>query len=268
MKLYMSERSITGAVPRVEAQKAHESFIAAVKPEFAMLSIDHARRVCKRGETGATYFPTNTSVITTTTIADDRLDRLSWEDEYEIVREFGPEYHIPTDYAVYGDDPREKRLECAENCATGTVWMSDQFEENDISTSVLPLIKGSDREEREFGYRACSAVESDMAAIYATQYFTAGGGGGRSALVRDVKGIAEETDGELELIVVGLLSPNYLSAVPTTVVAAAGQRTWREAVAPRERNATAIRDNYRTLRGRIEQALRDDPDEENDDEGD
>lgn len=244
----------SGAIPRVEAQRSHHRFVNAVAPADVMLSIVHARRLLKRGETADSYFPNRTRVITTTTIADERLELLSWEDEYEIVEAFSPAMHVPTDYPVYGDDPPETRAERAERCATGTLWMASRFEEGGVDVEIMPLIKGATEEERELGYRACSELATGVGAVYAGQYFSAGGGGGRSALVQDLEAIQGEA-GDLDVVVIGLLSSNYLGHVPSNVVAAAGQRAWREPVAPRKQDATEMQEVYRELVEKVDSAL-------------
>ena len=247
--------ALTGPIARVEAQRSHREFVTGVAPARVMMSVVHARRLLKRGETASTYFPAETDVITTTTVADDHLHRLSWEDEWQIVREFEPDAHVPADYDVYGDDPEAKRASHAENCATGTVWMDDRLRDDACGTTLLPLIKGETADQRDFGYRACAAVEADTAAVYATQYFTAGGGGGRAALVDTLESIREETDDALDVVVIGLLSPAYLEHVPSNVVAAAGQRTWRERVTPRSQDTDAMRKVYDDLADDVRRVL-------------
>ena len=244
----------SGAIPRVEVQWSHREFVDAVAPLHVLLSIVHAKRLLKRGETAASYFPDRTSVITTTTIADDHLDRLSWQDERDIVTTFEPAMHIPADYPVYGDDPPEIRYERAEQCATGTIWIADQLEKAGVDVDVLPLIKGVTETERGFGYQACEELDVGVAAVYAAQYFSAGGGGGRSALVRDLEAIRTEAS-ELDVVVVGLLSPNYLEHVPENVIGAAGHRAWREPVAPRKQDAIEMREGYRELVKGADEAL-------------
>lgn len=245
--------ALSGAIPRVEVQWSHAEFVTAVEPEYVMLSIIHARRLLKRGETADSYFPDRTRVITTTTVADDHLDRLSWKDEYEIVEAFAPAAHVPADYAVYGNDSDDDRREHARRCATGTLWMADRLAETDIE--LLPLIKGATESERAFGYRACEDLGTDIAAVYAAQYFTTGGGGGRAALIRDLEAIERETDGRLDTVVIGLLSPNYLAHLPENAVAAAGQRAWREPVAPRKQDAATMREVFRALSAEVADAL-------------
>lgn len=247
---------VHGAIPRIEAQKTHIEFVNAVAPSYAMLPIDHAGRLANNGDTAASLFPEQTRVMTTTTIADDRLDRLSWREEYDIVDRFEPTFHIPTDHAVYGDDPSDKRADRARRCATGTLWMADQLAETESSTEIIPLIKGVTETERTFGYGACEELETDVAAVYVAQYFTVSGSGGHPAIFRLLEAIATETDAILDLLVIGLLSTYYLPDVPENVVAAAGLNTWLDVVAPRTSEPNTMREDYQSLADDVDAALR------------
>jgi hypothetical protein len=247
---------VTGAIPRIEAQETHIEFINTVAPPYAMLPIDHADRLANDGDTAASIFPEQTQIFTTTTIADDRLDRLSWEKECDIIERFAPAFHIPADHAVYGDDPPEKRANRARRCAAGTLWMADQLDETEINTEIIPLVKGVTETERTFGYRACETLETDVAAVYVAQYFTVSGSGGHPAIFRLLEAIETETDASLNLVVIGLLSTYYLSDVPANVIAAAGLNTWLDVVAPRTSDSNTMREAYQSLVDDVDIALR------------
>lgn len=246
----------TGAIPRVEAQRAHRDYIETVEPETAMIDLTHARHLLNRDPpvTAASHFPDRTCVITTTTVGDGKLARLSWEAERDLVTEFGPEYHVPTDYPVYGDDAAEERLERARKCAAGSVWMADALAEAGSETAVIPLIKGATREEREEGYRASGATDADLAALYVSQYFSVSGSGGHPAIIRDLEAIETERPG-LDIAVIGMLSPYYLDHLPSNVVAVAGQNAWRERVKPRTRDDEGMREAHAALVEGVERAL-------------
>lgn len=244
---------ISGAIPRIEAQAAHIAFVNAVAPPYVMLPIDHAKRLCDDDETAASIFPEQTRVITTTTIADDLLDRLSWDKECEIIKRFAPAFHIPADHAVYGDDPSAKQADRAHRCATGTLWMADQFAEAGISTEIIPLIKGSTKSERRFGYRVCETLETNLAAVYVAQYFS--GKGGHPAVFRLLEAIETETDATLDILVIGLLSTYYLPDAPENVVAAAGLNAWLDVVRPRSSDSSTMRERYQSLSADVNMAL-------------
>jgi len=248
---------ITGAVCRVEAQWSHSAFCDAARPQNVMLDIVEARKLIKRGETADSYFPEETTVITTSTTRDEKLDLIPWEEndhgrlgEIDIVREFGPTYHIPTDYSDYSDIADEQRLKRVIRCMEGTEWMQEQLA--DTETSVLPLLKGCRPIEREQCYEKFDAIDAQQVALYVAPQFNAGGRAVRR-IVDDLDTITEETDRPLLLI--GLLSPNSLARMPEQVVAAAGQKAWREPVAPRKENATSIRRTYDDLESRAADAL-------------
>jgi len=240
-----------GAIPRVEAQTAHKTFLEAARPSCALLSVIHARRLVKRGLTAGEWAPEGVSVMTTTTIADDALARLHRERELEIVEAFRPAYHVPADYPVYGDDPLEDQREQAARCARGTRWMVDRLP---AGTTVVPLIKGSTPAVRETTERAAEAVDAEVAAFYGAQYFTQGGGGGWPALRQDLAAIERETNG-FPVVIIGLLSAALLAEAPSNVLGGAGLRQWREAARPRSASRRAIQQGYGGLAASVEAAV-------------
>lgn len=242
---------VGGVVPRVEKGEAHREFVEAVEPDAVMCNVLAARRIVKDGETAESWFPAGTTVITTTTIPDDDLARLSWEREAEIVESFGPDYHIPTDYPVYGDDKPYQRIDGCRQCARGTRWMREELP---ATIGIIPLVKGTTPDERAICERSAAKLYPDVLAVYASQYFSAGGGGGRSRLVEDVEAIARETD-DMPILIVGSASPWVLKELPECVVAGAGLRAWREPVAPRSSNPAEMRESYGELAGEVKEAI-------------
>lgn len=216
-----------------------------------MVNIRDARRLVKRDETADSFFGSETSVIVTTTVSDDILDLLRWEDELEIIEKFEPAYHLPADYSTYDADSAAVREQNITDCMKGTVWMDQQLQ--DTSTQVIPILKGATPFERDICYRTFDRLGTAYAAFYVAQYFSGGNGIRIGELVKDVTTIAEEWDGDLALI--GLLSSTFLARMPTTVVAAAGLNGWRKAVEPRESGPEAMRHRYGRLAREIATAI-------------
>lgn len=243
----------TGMIPRVEAQQSHQSFVRAVEPDTIMMKITHARRLMRNDESFDSYFYPGVDVITTTTINDTQLNLLPWDQEWDIIQEMEPAYHIPTDYSDYSTQPLEERRENVRKCMEGTVWMHEQIKEAGLDTQVVPLLKGMEREERELCYAVYDEVGFEYAALYATRYFTGGAGNNIRLLEEDVEMISEETDANLLLI--GLLSPNYLRRMSENVVAGAGHKQWLEAVEPRENDAESMQAAYADVREEIDEAV-------------
>ncbi len=240
----------TPCIPRVEPMHSHRKFVEATTPECVMVNIVDARRLVKRGETAESYFPEKTEVMVTTTVDDSKLRMISWEKELEIIRQFSPDYHLPTDYAVYRRQHPDERLENIKKCLDGTLWMQEQLE-GDIE--IIPLLKGLEPKERRLCYQVFDKMETDKTALYVTQYFSSGDGNNITRVEEITESIGEHTS--LEVLIIGLLSPNYLSRLDPCVTAAAGQYQWRTRVTPTKQNKLEIKETYDNLRKEVTNSL-------------
>lgn len=216
-----------------------------------MLPITHARRLVDRGETAETWGHPDTDVITTTTIADEKLARLSFEVERDILAAFTPQYHIPTDHAVYGDDPVEKQRENARACAQGTQWMA---ENSPSETTIVPLIKGSTPGVRAITERGAASLQAEVVAFYGGQYETTPWTQRKATLNQDLRGIQRETGG-LPVVVIGATGWRTVLDMPANVCGVAGLRRWREVVEPRSRPPAEMEAAYRRVREDVEATL-------------
>lgn len=241
---------IPSCIPRVEPSPSHRKFVEYAEPDCVMINLIGVRRLLKRGETAASYFPDGTSVMVTSTIPDEKLELISWEKERDLIREFSPDYHLPTDYPTYGDQPSDQRLENVRRCMDGTVWMMQELEDTDIT--VIPLVKGVQSRERRVCYEVCDELGKQITAYYATQHFTSNGNN-ITAVEQQVEAIAEY--GELDVIVIGLLSPNYLERLSDGVIAATGQYQWRSRVAPSKQSEDEVQDTFETLSADVKESL-------------
>ena len=164
----------SGVIPRIERQNRHENFYDEFScVDTVMLPIGHAERLLRQGQTSSSY--TDKSVITTTTMPDKDLKDFGWRKERDIVEAFQPEYHIPTDYWVYGDMNPEDRVQNVELLMEGTEWIYEQLRE--FSTDIIPLVKGYSPRERAICYRTLDKLGTDYVAFYGSQYFSEKNGG-------------------------------------------------------------------------------------------
>lgn len=262
----MAKSFPSGPIPLIEPQWSHHEFVGAVQPDYALVKLTSARQLLKRGETAASYFPPGTDVITTTTINDTKLNLISWEKEREIVEAFAPAYHVPTDYSTYQEQPPVDRQANVERCLEGSLWMTQQVHDRGINTTIIPLVKGCSATERAICYEVFDqcAFEFPVVSMFATQYFTGGSGIRINELESDVRAIASEQHRDIMLI--GLLSPNYLERMPPAVRAATGLNQWRQPIAPRNQTDEAMRSIWTDLCDDVDDAL-DQVDETRDDVG-
>jgi len=252
-----------GAIARVEHQKAHDHFVREVKPDYVMMKITHARRLMKNGSSFPEHYPDDVEVITTTTVADDKLNLIGWErdeeelkgfSELDIVKETQPDYHIPTDYSIYETMNEADQLEAAQLCAAGTRWMAEQTEDMDVT--IIPQIKGRTKKQRRIFYDVMDDLETDYASFYATPYFTARGEK-MNDLAGDIEKIAVEKDPRI--MTIGAMSPLKARKFPTNVVAVSGQYQWRTKCEPRSKTPDEMRDAYAALEEDIHEALAHNP---------
>jgi|APHM01.1.fsa_nt_gi hypothetical protein len=177
-----------------------------------------------------------------------------------MIQAFGPDYHVPTDFPVYGEMDPERRQENVRRVAAGTRKLARDLAGTD--TTVLPLVKGTSREERAVTERVVRELVPPAAVVYATQYTTVPGNRQFPAIRERVAAVAEETDG-YPLLVIGYMNPDdpvqnrehCLPALDDSVVAAAGLNQWVRAVEPRERDPAAMRAGYADLHATVREAL-------------
>ncbi len=217
-----------GLIRRIQAQQAHEEFMTAFPSEdTVMMKITDVEALLRhRGEVRTTYFPAEFSVITSGVIHDDDLEELRWSRERNAVQAFGPDFHIPTDYPVYGDMEKSDRVANIKKMMDGTRWMHDKLRPTPIQ--ILPLVKGFTPEERAICYDTLRDLDLPYCAYYGAQYFGGKMGNGINKLNEDVREVVNElgVDG---LLLIGLQAKDGLARMPPEVVAAAGQRWIRKA---------------------------------------
>jgi hypothetical protein len=244
-----------GAVPRIEKQYAHQDFLTAATPETALINIVHVRRLLKAGETADSWFPDPTTVVTTTTVADKRLAHINWSHELAFIKAFAPDFHLPTDYPVYGDMDPQRRVENTKQCAKGTRYIAAELA--DTTTTVIPLIKGTNAGERRICQHVARGIDAPMVAKYGTQYFTVPGSGQFPALKEDVVDITREISDDQDVFVIGAMSPSGKFGVqkfPDAVVAVAGARWW-DTVQPRSMPPDEMQATWSTFQGQVCDAL-------------
>ncbi|ELZ68562.1 hypothetical protein C457_11176 [Haloferax prahovense DSM 18310] len=207
----------------MQAQQAHEDFMNRLNGEdTVMIKITEVETLLRhRGEVRDTYFPDDVTVITSGVIHDDDLKELRWTQERNAVQAFGPDFHIPTDYPVYGNMDSESRVENIRNMMEGTEWMMKELVDTDIQ--ILPLVKGYTPDERGICYDMIRRHQLQYCVYYGSQYFGGKMGNGIQKLDQDVRDVVSELTLE-GLILIGLQSSNGLARMPPEVVAAAGQR--------------------------------------------
>jgi len=243
----------TGLIRRVQAQSAHEEFMRDFPGhDAAMLKITTVETLLRhRGQIRDTYFPDDFSVITSGVIHDDELKELRWKQERNAVEAFGPDYHIPTDYPVYGNMEKEDRIANIEKMMEGTEWMYEQL--SDTPIRILPLVKGYSPEERAICYETLDKLGIQYCAYYGSQYFGGEMGNGVNRLNEDVRE-AVSKPGIDGMLLIGLQAKSGLSKMPPEVVAAAGQR-WIGQSGMRDVPIPAAQKRYLRWRDSVEESL-------------
>ena len=242
--------NIPYCIPRVEPGHAHKEFVEKANPDMVMVNLITARRLVKREETAESFFP-STDVMVTSTIPDNKLELISWEKEKEIITSFNPSYHLPTDYPVYADQSEETRKENIEKCLNGSVWMKKKLSDTDIT--IIPLLKGIKPRERRVYYQVMKEIDQELVGYYAAQHFT-NGGNNITAVEEQLESI--NTHSDLDILVIGLLSPNYLERLPDNVIAASGKYQWRSRITPTKETSLEVRETFNDLEQSVNQAIK------------
>lgn len=245
------DNGVSGAIARVEPTPAHQEFLQSVEPDWAEIKLHHAGQLVKQGHTASSWATDNVNMIVTSAINDERLDSISWVEERDIVKEFAPEAHIPTDVSVYFSQDTDDRVECIQNCMEGTAFMKGELASDDIS--IIPLFKGYTKSEREICLSAFEALNTDLVAIYVARYFSAKGGNNLGEMLRYLQ--ACDKHSMPNVILLGLLSPTYLEQVPEWVVAGSGQNQWRKRITPSKQSVSEMKSAYAELSNSVDEAL-------------
>lgn len=242
------EQPVSGVVNRVKVPSTNEREAVVNDPsiETVMLSIDSARKLVDlHGETARTYFRDDQTVITTTTVHDDILKELDWLKELDIVRRFGPDYHIPTEYSVYQSSMSSlEQAQAICDCMAGTEWFAKRLQNH--ATGVLMQAKGWLPWHYELCQPTMERLGTDFLVFYAACY---------KNRVYDPKADLEALVSVLKpsgILVIGQQSTRFLRRVPPEVVAAAGGR-WRRMSGLEEEGHEPTR--HRQWKGNVEQYL-------------
>lgn len=234
--IHHPDRCPRGIIPRVEAPPKHREFVTTVCPPFILIKLTDARTLADRGETARSYFGPNTTVITTSTIADAELRHLRYTDELDILTRFEPDIHIPADRSVYErHDPstRRDRIEASlEGYLLINEALTDRRDEfSDQLPATIPLLQGLTPDEYQVCFDVFTDVEAPMAAYYAVQYFT-GNSPRPDDLLDTIHTIDHHAPAGLSVFVIGGLGTTLTDEYPERVEAAAGFSQWYGRLAP------------------------------------
>lgn len=244
---FSRECPVTGVVNRVKVPDVNEREAVLSDPSIqtVMLSIDSARKlVHHHDETAGTYFRDNQTVITTTTTHDATLRGLEWATELDLVRRFGPDYHIPTEYSVYQTMSRSQQADAIDDCMDGTEWMAKMLKNH--STEVLIQAKGW----LPWQFKRClptmKKLDTDFVVFYATGY---------KNRVYELKDDLNTLISEMKpsgILLIGKQSVRFLSqAIPEVVSAAGGRWRWESGLAGEGHDAKA----HNNWKSRVEKEL-------------
>lgn len=247
-----------GVIPRVENQRSHFTFLDDVRPARVLVKLNHAKAMTEFGTTTLSGFPRPTTVITTTTIADNSLNLLSWNEEVEILKAFEPDFHIPGDVAVYNSYDDAQESERVVDHLRGYTKISELVREEEDSFTrsppvMIPLIKSTRHDLLDHTFDILESQGATMGALYATQYFT--GGGSYQQLIEDLKKVFEVAPPEFELLVIGCLGERTLPLLPKGVTAVSGLNRWRDVIKPQKQSKDEMCTAFETLGEQIHSAI-------------
>lgn len=239
---------IKGYISQLENQTKHDRFLQLVSSaQTVLIKINHARALVNKGIDADDYAGKNRTVITTTTIMDEKLENLSWIEELDIIEKFNPDCHIAVDCPTYREHSKDQRMDNLKLYLQGLIWM----EENLKSVKILPLIKGETKSERKLTKQVLDYFDYEYAVFYVTQYLSVGEK--HLKVIGKINRIANEFN-DKKIIVMGLQSPRYVQKYASNVEAVSGQR-WRNIADPKKYTEEEVIENFRELSLNVEEAL-------------
>ncbi|SFT04259.1 hypothetical protein [Halostagnicola kamekurae] len=236
-------------IPRVQATQSHFEFSMLLEG-VVMISIEDARRLAAKGETAESVFG-NMLVAVTTTVHDEVLEEWYPQKEIQLIIDFKPDFHIPCDRPVYRTDSKKERREIITRYLRDLKEISRAIK--NLSTEIIPLVKGVLPRERKECYRCFEGLDFDRIGYYCAQYFLYGNHG--EDLIQDVRQIVGEAQPRAMLLI-GVQASSYLRRMPPEVTAAAGER-WRRKSGLRNDSLSMqqVQRNYRDWSREIEKEL-------------
>lgn len=209
------------AVPRVQGTETHQRFIYRANPSWVSLRISEAKRLYNKGYTASEWVPDGTQVMTTSTDHDDELKNISLSSEKQLVEHFRPDAHVPADISIYNDNPLDTRVEYVSEVAKSALYLDREL---NVDVTCIPLIKGATRMERAISYEVTDFFDHDRVAAYVAQMNP---GGQDSRVLNYLWDIYNESDGDLDIHVIGRLTDSICN-MPPSVKSASGMNSWRK----------------------------------------
>lgn len=247
-----------GAVAAVEGDyNGHDVFVDAVQPDWVLLKLHHARAIYnagagsgRGGTTADEWAPDETNVITTSTIQDDKLDGYSINRERRLIEAFEPAAHVAADVSVYDAFSASRRAELIQEYMSNVIWFDREL---DADTLVIPQLKGFTNPERQICYEGFDYFSHDFVAYYIGQLFTSSSPNRFESVKEDIHHAHANAD--IELMMIGLLGPEFLSELPDSVVAGTGMHAWRSRLDLPADSATKCRRVWEEISADVEDAL-------------
>jgi hypothetical protein len=243
---------IEASFQQIEAVSNDESI------KTVMINLDDAEALLRRG-IDSSCFRDDKQVITTSTINDNILPLYHLEKEAEIVSNFMPTFHIPSDKPVYLSQSKNERLWNIQCQVNDTINLRILL--NNTPVMLIPLLKGINYEEILASYLPMRREGFAAFSYYAAQYFGNGRGNFRNVLLKDVK-LISQLPSLAYLLLIGVESRNLLGRMPEIVKAHAGNRyirenCWRKPVPDFHRQADLFKFQFNDASSNIKSAERD-----------
>ena len=228
---YDNHRTLTysgcpvGNIHRIEGKQAEVEFIRRQEDiRFVMLNIDSAKNMLSAGM-DASHFGPRVRVITTSTIHDNRLPYFYTAKEAEVVRNFGPTWHVPCDRPIYSLQEPKERLWYLKNQIESTIEMKHLLAGTE--TRMIPLLKWITPDELLLCYDSLVRHEFEEFSYYSVQYFGRSRGNNRRQLIADVRQMITLLEIDY-LLLIGLQSEALIRYLPKQVRAYASLNLVRE----------------------------------------
>ncbi len=240
---------------RIERDPLHEQIFSDPSvSNGVVLDFPDILKLADAGIAAKEYLSPEIPLASTTTVHDSFLHDLHLTQEENAVRTVEPDWHFAFDVPTYRDEDMAsaQREQNIDNYRKGVSCLYERLK--GTRTTIVPLLKAVYPEEIRDSFEGIKHICDGVIAVYVGQFFGPHVGNRHKEMERWIWQI-DAICNPSGIILIGLLSPRYLAALPGSVIAAIGKRYWMRKTEFRTASLTTTRRRCRVLQNRVQKRL-------------